>query len=104
MAAWTPTNPVLGGKNRPSFWIKTRVTKPVWSKVRGLRQVLKTNDLTESCPEPPFILREPCPERIVHPSTSSGRTLSRRAQDERRVEGDDTGILTVTFGLQPFIF
>ena len=28
-------------------------------------------------------LRQACPERTVHPSTSSGRTVSRRAQGER---------------------
>ena len=40
------------------------------------RELLKTKTVAESCPEPPFILREP--------------------QDERRVEGDDTGIVTLT--------
>jgi hypothetical protein len=29
------------------FWAKATVTKPVWSMVRGLRQVLKTNNVTE---------------------------------------------------------
>ena len=42
-------------------------------RVGRLRELLKTKNVTESCPEPPFILREP--------------------QDERRVEGDDTGIV-----------
>jgi hypothetical protein len=29
-------------ENRPSFWVKATVTKPVWSMVIGLCQVLKT--------------------------------------------------------------
>ncbi len=51
-------------------------TKPVSVRVGRLRELLKTKNVTESCPEPPFILREP--------------------QDERRAEGDDTGIVAVT--------
>ena len=48
------------------------VTKPVSFRVRRLRKLPKAKNVTESCHEPPFILREP--------------------QDERRVEGDDRGI------------
>jgi hypothetical protein len=29
------------------FWVKAMVTKPVWFTVRGLRQVLKTINVTE---------------------------------------------------------
>jgi hypothetical protein len=29
------------------FWVKVTVRKPVWLYVKGLRQVLKANDLTE---------------------------------------------------------
>jgi len=38
MVAGLPSN----HENRPSFWVKATVTKPVWSLVIGLRQVLKT--------------------------------------------------------------
>jgi len=31
----------------PSLWVKVTVTKPVWSEVEGLRQVLNANDITE---------------------------------------------------------
>jgi hypothetical protein len=34
-------------ENTPSVWVKVTVTKPVWFRVRGLRQVLKTNNVTE---------------------------------------------------------
>ena len=62
-------------KMSPQSWVKVTVTarKPVSFRVRRLRELHKTKTVAESCPEPPFILREP--------------------QDERRVEGDDTGIL-----------
>jgi len=43
------------------------------------RELFEPKNVTESRPEPPFILREP--------------------QDERRAEGGDTGILAVTFYL-----
>jgi hypothetical protein len=36
-------NKILNDENRPSFWVKATVTKPVWFKGRGLRRVLKTN-------------------------------------------------------------
>ncbi len=29
------------------YWVTATVTKPVWSIVKGLRQVLLTNNLTE---------------------------------------------------------
>ena len=56
--------------------VRVTVTKPVSFRVGRLRELLKTKYVAQSCPEPPFILREP--------------------QDERRVEGDDTGIVAVT--------
>jgi hypothetical protein len=34
--------PLTNHENRPSFWFKATVTKPVWSKVIGLRRFLKT--------------------------------------------------------------
>ena len=52
------------------------VTKPVSFRVQRLRKVLEPKNVAASCPEPPFILREP--------------------QDEPRVEGDDTGIVALT--------
>jgi len=45
------------------------------------RELLETTDITESCPERRSVLREPQDER--------------RRRDERRVEGDETGIVTV---------
>jgi len=68
----------FGGKVEAEVKAKVRATKPVSFRVGRLRQPLKTKNVAESCPEPPFILREP--------------------QDERRVEGDETGIVTVTVG------
>ena len=63
-------------ENTPGFLLRVTVTKPVSFRVGRLRELLKTKYVAQSCPEPPFILREP--------------------QDERRVEGDDTGIVAVT--------
>jgi hypothetical protein len=34
-------------ENRASVWVKVTVTKPVWSKGKGLRQVFRTINLTE---------------------------------------------------------
>ena len=62
-------------ENSPGVVVRVTVTKPVSFRVERLGELLKTKNVTESCPEPPFILREP--------------------QDERRVEGDGTGILAV---------
>jgi hypothetical protein len=63
-------------ENTPGVLVRDTVTNPVSFRVGRLRKFLKTKNVTKSCPEPPFILREP--------------------QDERRVEGDYTGILAVT--------
>jgi hypothetical protein len=41
-----------------SFRVKVRATKPVTFSVEGQRQIPKTDNVTESCPEPPF-----CPSR-----------------------------------------
>jgi hypothetical protein len=72
MTGMTPAN----HENSPGVLVKVTVTKPVSFRVGRLRELLKTKNVTQSCPEPPFILREP--------------------QDERQVEGDDTGIFAVT--------
>jgi hypothetical protein len=32
--------------DRPSVWVKVTVTKPVWFRVRRLRQVLKPKNVT----------------------------------------------------------
>ena len=40
-------------------------------------------ELVEGWMAKPFMLRRACPERTVHPSRASGRTVSRRAQHER---------------------
>jgi hypothetical protein len=34
-------------ENYHTFWVKVTVTKPVWSKGEGLREDLKTNNVTE---------------------------------------------------------
>jgi len=33
--------------NGPSFWVKVTATRPVWFRVKRLREFVKTNDLTE---------------------------------------------------------
>jgi len=48
----------------------------------GTPALLEPKNVTESCPEPPFILRPF--DKLM-------------ARDERRVEGDDTGIVTLYF-------
>ena len=73
-ARWAPSN----HENPPGLLVRVTVTKDVSFRVVRLRELLKTRNVTQSCPEPPFILREP--------------------QDERRVEGDDTGIVAITVG------
>ena len=67
--------------------VKATATKPVSFRVGRLRELLKPKNVTESCPEPPFILRPF--DKLM-------------AQDERRVEGGDTGIVTVTVGRDLF--
>jgi len=37
----------LDNENISSFWVKVTVTRPVWSKGGGLREVFKTNNVTE---------------------------------------------------------
>jgi hypothetical protein len=34
-------------KNTLGVWVQVTVMRPVWFDVRGLRQVLKTNNVTE---------------------------------------------------------
>ena len=83
-------------ENSPAVLVRVTVTKPLPAGRQAFRsgsndyvpahrsacvsarrrELLKTKNVTQSCSEPPFILREP--------------------QDERRVEGDDTGLLAVT--------
>jgi hypothetical protein len=43
MMDMTPSN----NKNTRGMWVKVTVTKPVWFTARGLRQGLKTNNVTE---------------------------------------------------------
>jgi hypothetical protein len=80
---------LLSPKHENGLRPQVKVTKPVSFKVQRLcactlrcsrfgplmGELLKTKNVAESCPEPPFILRE--------------------HQDERRVEGDDRGIVAV---------
>jgi hypothetical protein len=37
----------LNHENTREVWVKVKVTKPVWFRVRRLRELLETKDLTE---------------------------------------------------------